>query len=89
MDFTINKKTFLNWAFNSGSDQEREFSINQLGEMIFQLLLEQNSVTITTEDLFSEALTDSIPLALFEEYHNDSAGELGDLKVKYNIKLIN
>ena len=50
----ITKKEFLNWYFNTGSDDEQESTKLEYGESLIKSLLDENEYIITTKDLFED-----------------------------------
>ena len=52
MDY--NKKHFLNWYFNTGSDQEQQKTLQNIGEIAREEIIEKGYFKITADDLFKE-----------------------------------
>lgn len=82
----IKSADFINWYFNSGSDQEQKEMIMSVGKVVSQGLL-KGEVTITPQEIFDVCSTDIIPLNLVKGYEN-SKGEIGDVFDKFEVVLI-
>ena len=85
---TLEIKTidFIDWYFNSGSDQEQKDIIFSLGKKAVKGLL-QGSITILPQDILDECNTDFIPLNLVVGYEKSDL-DIGDVFGSYPIKLI-
>lgn len=82
----IKSSDFINWYFNSGSDQEQKEIAISLGKKAIKGLL-NGKVTITPQEIFDVCNTDIIPLNLIKGYEN-SQDEIGDVFGGYPVKLI-
>jgi len=69
--FTVKKKAFLNWYYNSGADQDQEQMRTDLGDSIIEQLIEYGKVTTTAEEIFDECEISCMPCYLLEEFDND------------------
>ena len=85
---TLEIKTidFIDWYFNSGSDQEQKEIIFSLGKKAVKGLLE-GSITILPQDILDECNTDFMPLNLVVGYENSDL-EIEDAFSDYEVKLI-
>lgn len=84
----ITKQNFLNWWFESGSDQEQESNEIDLGKRVIEKLLSGEDFFYSIEDAFNECETSCIPLSYLEEFDEDNDLEVGDLKEIVDIVLI-
>lgn len=66
----IKSEDFIDWYFNSGSDQDQESMVLELGISVIERLLEGN-VTITPQDLLDECEPTIIPLNIVEGFEDD------------------
>jgi hypothetical protein len=85
---TLEIKTidFIDWYFNSGSDQEQKEIIFSLGKKAVNGLL-QGSITILPQDILDECNIDFIPLNLVVGYENSDL-EIGEGFSDYEVNLI-
>ena len=79
----ITEFDFINWYFNSGSDQEQEEMATSLGNRIIDGLLD-GAVTITPQDILDECNQDIIPLNIVENYdgNEQEIGEIFEIRIK-------
>lgn len=82
----IETNDFLDWYYNSGSDQEQGEIALDLGRRIIEGLYE-GGVTITPELILEECHQDVIPLHLVEGYETFDE-EIGDVFTEYEVVLI-
>jgi len=89
-DFTITKANFLEWAFNSGSDQEQESEFISLGEEVVRGLLADGKFEISVEDLFEGHFELSvIPIRYTEQADEFVDGdEICEVALEFTISLI-
>lgn len=88
---TIKKQSFTEWFFKSGSDQEQEWELENMGRRVMESLYddENDSVTITIQELFDEVNTDIIPMKFTEEFMDiENDDEIGKVFPEYELKLI-
>ena len=90
----IKTEDFIDWYFNSGSDQEQESTLMELGRSIAEQLTE-GKVTITPETLLEQCDYGMIRLNLIEGFEDsDSEFELydaystGDISKNFKIEFI-
>lgn len=69
-ELKIKIEDFINWYFNSGSDQDQEGMALDLGRSVIERLLEGN-VTITPQGLLDECEPTIIPLNIVEGFEDD------------------
>jgi hypothetical protein len=69
----IKSSDFINWFFNSGSDQEQIEQVLTLGRYIADLLLE-GSVTIRPQDILDGCEQSVIPLSIVQGYDDSLCG---------------
>jgi hypothetical protein len=67
IQFTITKKNFIDWYFNTGSDQEQEDVRKSLGELAVESLMDGQPVNITASDIWESCETSIIPIDRTEE----------------------
>ena len=91
--YTIKAEQFLEWYFNSGSDDEIEDAKITMGNRVIDSLIGIGQSNITIEDIFGEANLDTLRVSYLEEFSDDDDEELGDycekLGISYNVTLIN
>lgn len=63
----IKSSDFINWFFNSGSDQDQKTQALGFGRSIAKRLLE-GSVTITPQDILDGCEQSAIPLSIVQGY---------------------
>jgi hypothetical protein len=90
----IKTSEFIDWYFNSGSDQEQESTLKELGRSIAEQLTE-GKVTITPQSLLDRCDWGMIRLNIIEGFEDaDSESELydaystGDISKNFKIELI-
>ena len=86
--YTITKKNFLEWWFNTGSDQEQKANKEDLGARAVERLLSGEDFFYSVYDAFNECETDCIPLRYLEEFDDDNDLEVMDLDYECEITLI-
>lgn len=86
----ITKTNFLNWWFNTGSDQEQKENHLDLGKRAVEMLLSGEDFFYSVEDAFNECEISCIPIMYTEEYRKDGYDELeiGDLEGVFDVVLI-
>tara|TARA_R110001606_G_scaffold4723_4_gene22417 strand:+ start:716 stop:1078 length:363 start_codon:yes stop_codon:yes gene_type:complete len=84
--FKITGKNFLSWYFNSGSDQEQEAMLRDLGSRALEELEAGNKCTVTTRNLFEETEHGAIRMYFCEGPEED--GELMDIEGGFELELI-
>ena len=90
----IKTEEFIDWYFNSGSDQEQESTLKELGRSIAEQLTE-GKVTITPQTLLDQCDYGMIRLNLIEGFR-DADPELevydaystGDISKNFKIEFI-
>jgi hypothetical protein len=88
-NYKITKERFLNWFFNTGADQDQDKMRVDIGYTAVEHLLDRNSFTITTEDVFDGCELSCVPLRYCEENeHSDTDLELGELEENWTLQLI-
>ncbi len=85
--YTITKESFINWMFNTGADQEQRQMRVDIGYKAVEKLLEDNSFTITVEDVWNSCDHCCIQVSYLEDCEEED-GELMDLDHEYEVKLI-
>jgi hypothetical protein len=90
----IKTYNFINWFFYTGSDQDQEKQIFDLGQNIVEQLLEGKAI-ITAENILQQCETLVIPLNIIEGFENvDTFDEIEDaiadgrISEEFKIKLI-
>jgi len=83
--FTIKAENFLEWYFNTGSDEEIEDGRIMMGERVITSLINTGQSNISIDEIFSEATFESLPLSYLEEFNDNDDVELGDYCEKYSI----
>jgi len=89
--YTITKTNFLNWWFNTGSDQEQKENRLDLGKRAVEMLLSGEDFFYSVEDAFNECEKSCIPLEYLEEFLGDAEHfglEVGDLDYGCEVILI-
>lgn len=86
--YTITKENFLNWYYNTGSDDEQESMVNDLGAMAIEHLFRNGKFEFSVYSAFEEAEKDIIPLCFLEEFDDSDEREVGDLQEECEIKLL-
>lgn len=78
--FTVKKQNFLEWYYNSDSDQEQEQNRISLGERVIEELMSSGKITITVEEIFEECELSCMPIHILEEFEFDYDDyiEIGD-----------
>jgi hypothetical protein len=76
--FTILEEVFIDWYFNSDSDQEQEALALDLGRSIIQQMLDGGKVEVTPQDFLDACNHEIIPCRLLEEFSDDNENELGE-----------
>lgn len=86
--YTIKKEEFINWYFETGSDDEQEGLKIDLADSVINGFL--NNKPFTLQDLFDEIDHEIIPLEYIEEFEvsEDDDRTLGDLDDDFELKLI-
>jgi hypothetical protein len=91
----IKTYNFINWFFYTGSDQDQEREIFNLGKNIVDQLLLGN-VTITAKNILEQCETLVIPLNIIEGFENvDTFDEIEDaiadgrISEDFEIELVN
>jgi hypothetical protein len=82
----IKTADFINWMYNSGSDQEQESTALDLGYRIIEGLLD-GGITIMPKEILDECNLDIIPLRIVVG-HENSDDEVGEVFTDYEIELI-
>lgn len=90
MKLKIKTQNFVEWYFNSGSDQEQEQIRQELGNLVSGTLLLNERFSIAPRDLLDNVNTDLIPMHLVEGFKDADMGiEIGDLDLNnYEIQLV-
>ena len=90
MKLKIKTQNFVEWYFNSGSDQEQDQIRQELGNLVSGTLLLNERFTIAPRDLLDNVNTDAIPMHLVEGFKDTDMGiEIGDLNLNnYEIQLV-
>lgn len=90
MKLKIKTQNFVEWYFNSGSDQEQDQIRQELGNLVSGILLLNERFTIAPRDLLDNVNTDIIPMHLVEGFKDtDMEIEIGDLNLNnYEIQLV-
>lgn len=90
MKLKIKTQNFVEWYFNSGSDQEQDQIRQELGNLVSGTLLLNERFTIAPRDLLDNVNTDIIPMHLVEGFKDtDMEIEIGDLNLNnYEIQLV-
>lgn len=70
--YTLTKKNFLQWYYNSDSDQEQEEMRKDLGQHVIDQLLEFGECTVTVEEIFAECSIENMPIHFLNEFPSDS-----------------
>lgn len=87
--FTITKKNFLQWYFNTGADSDQKDLRTNLGEQVIQSLFDSGKSKITIKSVFNENCEKScIPLHYLEEFKENDGRELQDLTENWELTLI-
>lgn len=86
--YRITKENFLDYYFNTGSDQEQEGIKKDLGGDIAEQLLESGEFTITAQDLFDSCEHSGISFSFIEGYDSTDDDELGDIEGDWELELI-
>ena len=89
--YTIKKRRFLQWYFEDGQDTEIKSLKEEVLEKLLSGLFENNTATVTTEDVFNNCNKGAIRLAFLEEFEADENNydtELSDLQEEYAVILI-
>ena len=86
--YTITKENYINWFFNSGSDQEQEATRKDLGDRLVERLLSGEDFFYSVDDAFNEVDVEVIPLSYLEEFNDDDDREVGDLEEIIDLILI-
>lgn len=74
----IKSSDFIDWYFNSGSDQERKFLLLDIGSTIVRQLL-NGEVSITPQDILDGCEETILPLNIVEGFEGtDSTMEIQD-----------
>lgn len=82
----IKTNDFLDWYYNSGSDQEQEETALNLGRRVIEGLFD-GGITIMPEEILNECNHEVIPLHLVEGYETFDE-EIGDIFTDYEVVLI-
>jgi len=64
----IKKSSFVDWYFNTGSDQEQELCLNELGRQALEEMVEGNDATITIEAIWDACEKTMIQMMFFEGF---------------------
>ena len=90
MKLKIKTQNFVEWYFNSGSDQEQDEIRQELGNLVSGTLLLNERFSIAPRDLLDNVNTDIIPMHLVEGFKDtDMEIEIGDLNLNnYEIQLV-
>jgi hypothetical protein len=86
--YTITKKNFLEWWFNTGLDQEQKANKEDLGARAVERLLSGEDFFYSVEDAFNECEIECIPLRYLEEFDEDNDLVVMDLKENCVVNLI-
>jgi hypothetical protein len=88
--FTITKKNFLEWYFNTGADGDQKDMRTNLGKEAVKSLFKRGWYSISVDTIFNnDAEHECIPLMYLEEFPDDADDELADLDYEWEVKLIN
>jgi len=78
----IKKTNFIEWYFNSGSDQEQRSLVMEMGDRVIENLIADGNYSITAQDIFDECNHEIIPVNLLVgEGYEYSDQEIGDLNL--------
>ena len=80
----ITKESFLNWYFESGSDQEQDDTVKHMGNLAKKHLLGAKPLP-TAQDLFDEVDITAIPQYYFEGFDLGDTDEIGDSYSEYKL----
>ena len=84
MNITIKKSKFIDYYFNTGSDQEQEASLLSLGELALDEMKDGKDATISIEGIWDGCNQDIIPARFFEEMTDDNDDEIGEYLTDYD-----
>jgi hypothetical protein len=77
-NFTIKEEVFIDWYFNSDSDQEQESLALELGKSIIQQMIDGGKVEITPQEFLDTCNHECIPCRLLDGFDDDNENELGE-----------
>lgn len=87
--YTLTKKNFLQWYYNSDSDQEQEEMRKDLGQHVIDHLLEYGECTVSIDEIFAECSIENMGIHFLNEFPNDDETyiEIGDLDSPIDLKV--